>query len=123
VKYLILIYGNPQSRHIWEGFSDAQRAEGFKAYAALNEELAASGELIVSEALADASLGKRVTAQEGRAIATDGPFAEVKEQLACFFLVECESIERATDVAARVPEAAFGLVEVRPILLYTGLEM
>jgi len=116
VKYLILIYSNPESRKIWDGFSDAQRAEGYRYYAALNEDLTASGEMIVSEALADPSLAKRVSVREGRTMTTDGPFAEVKEHLAGFFLLECENIERAVEHAARVPEAELGLVEVRPVL-------
>jgi hypothetical protein len=116
VKYLILIYGNPASRAVWEGLSEAQRAEGLKAYAALNEDLAASGEMVVAEALADPSLAKRVSVREGRTVTSDGPFAEAKEHLAGFFLVECESLDRAVEVAARVPEADLGLVEVRPVL-------
>jgi hypothetical protein len=115
VKYLILIYSNPKSREIWEGFTDAERAEGLRWYAALTEELTASGEMIVSEALADPSMAKRVSVDEGRTMTTDGPFAEVKEHLAGFFLLECESIDRAVEHAARLPEAAFGLVEVRPV--------
>jgi hypothetical protein len=120
VKYLILIYSNPASRKAWESFSDAQRAEGLKAYAALNEDLAASGELIVSEALADPSTARHVSVREGRMIKRDGPFAEAKEELAGFFLVECESLDRAVEHAARVPEAEPGLVEVRPVL---GLDL
>ena len=116
MKYLILIYGNPASRAVWEGLSEAQRAEGLKAYAALNEDLAASGEMVVAEALADPSLAKRVSVREGRTVTSDGPFAEAKEHLAGFFLVECESLDRSVEVAARVPEADLGLVEVRPVL-------
>jgi hypothetical protein len=123
VKYLILIYSNPQSRQAWEGFSDAERAEGLQAYAALNEELAASGELIVTEALADPSLTKRISVVDGRTIASDGPFAEAKEQLAGFYLVECDTIERAIEIAGRIPGVPPLLVEVRPILRYDGLEM
>src|ERR671918_2937595 len=82
VKYLILIYGNPESRAIWEGFSDAERAEGYAFYAALEEEMAASGELIVTEALAHPSLEKRVLVREGNTMTTDGPFTEAKELLA-----------------------------------------
>jgi hypothetical protein len=116
VKYLILIWSNPASREIWDGFSDAEKADGFAAYAALEEELVASGEMIVSEALADPSLTKRISVREGRTMSTDGPFAEAKELLAGFFLVDCESTERAVEVAARVPEAQLGLVEVRPVM-------
>jgi hypothetical protein len=122
MKYLLLIYHNPGSREVWESFSDAERAEGLQAYAALNEELAASGELIATEALADASQAKRVTVQEGQAITSDGPFAEVKEQLAGFYLVDAESMDRAVAIAARIPEADMGLVEVRPIMTYSALE-
>jgi len=123
VKYLILIYSNSASREIWEGFSDDQRAEGFRYYAALGEELAASGELIVSEALGDASLAKRVSVRDGQTLTSDGPFAEAKELLAGFFLLECESIDRAVEIAARMPEAEFSLVEVRPIMELGGMEM
>jgi hypothetical protein len=123
VKYLILIYSNPASREIWEGFSDEQRAEGFRYYAALTEELAASGELVASEALADPSLARRVAVREGQTLTSDGPFAEVKELLAGFLLLDCHSGERAVEVASRLPEAAFGLVEVRPVLQLGGMEM
>ncbi len=118
MKYLILIYSNPASREIWERLPLTRRAEGLDRYAALKEDLAASGEMIVSEALADPSLGKRVSVREGRTMTTDGPFAEVKEHLAGFFLIECSSIERAVEHAARIPEAAAApdLVEVRPVM-------
>ena len=117
MKYVILIWSNPTSRKLWEGFSDAERAEGFGAYAALDEELAASGELIVSEALADPSATTRVAVRDGRTITTDGPFAEAKELLAGFYLVDCDSHQRAVEIAARVPGMAeLGLVEVRPVL-------
>ena len=116
MKYLILIYSNPESRKIWEGFSADERSVGLAAYAALTEDLEASGELIVTEALADPSMTKRVSVREGEAVTSDGPFAEAKELLAGFYLVECESAERAVEVAARVPEAELGRVEVRPVM-------
>jgi hypothetical protein len=123
VKYLILIHSNPASRSVWAGLSDAERAEGLRVYAALTKDLAASGELIVTQALADPSQATRVSVSEGRTVTSDGPFAEVKEHLAGFFLIECESRQRAVEHAARVPEAALGLVEVRPVVTYSGLEM
>jgi hypothetical protein len=123
VKYLILIYSNPASREIWERFSDEQRAEGFRYYGAITEELAASGELVVTEALADPSLTRRVTVRDGRTLTSDGPFAEAKELLAGFYLLECDSMERAVEVAARLPEAELGLIEVRPVLRLGGMEI
>jgi hypothetical protein len=123
MKYLILIYTNLESRAAWEAFSEADRAAGFQEYERLTAELAASGELIVTEALADASQGRRVAVRDGMTITSDGPFAEAKEQLAGFFLLECESVERAVEIAARLPDAGVNLIEVRPVMDYGGLEM
>ncbi len=123
MKYLILIHSNPKSREIWESFTDEQRGEGYAYYAALNDELVSTGEMIVSEALADPSMGRRLPAQTGSPVATsDGPFAEVKEHLAGFFLIQCDSMDRALEIAARVPEADLGLVEVRPVLDLNGAD-
>jgi hypothetical protein len=123
VKYLILIHSNSESRDTWENMSADQRAAGWRAYAALHQDLTESGELIVTEALADPSQAKSVAVQGGHTITSDGPFAEAKEHLAGFFLVDCASPERAVEVAARIPEATLGLVEVRPVadLSATGL--
>lgn len=118
-----MIHSNPASRQVWDGFTDEQRAEGFKYYAGLREDLEASGELIASEALADPSTATRVTVTPTDTVTSDGPFAEVKEHLAGFFLVDCASRERAVEIAARCPEAMFGLIEVRPVLDYGGLDM
>jgi hypothetical protein len=120
---MILIHSNPASREAWEKFSEAERGQGMDAYAALNEDLAESGELIVTEALADASTSKRVAVQEGRTIISDGPFAEAKEQLAGFYLVDCESVDRAIEIAAQIPGVPPLEVEVRPVLSYGGTEM
>ncbi|MFI9639895.1 YciI family protein [Micromonospora sp. NPDC051925] len=117
MKYLILISHNEQAREVWQGMSDTERQLGVGAHAALVEELAAAGELIASEALADPATARRVRVDRGRTIATDGPFPEVKEYLAGFYLVKCDSIEQAVAHAARVPEARLGLVEVRPVLV------
>ena len=100
-----------------------QGREFGRGHRALSEALAESGELIVSEGLADQSSAVRVRVREGETMTTDGPFAEAKEQLAGFYLVECDSVERAIEHAARVPDAAFTDVEVRPVLDLRGMEM
>ena len=61
--------------------------------------------------------------RDGQTVSTDGPFAEAKELLAGFYLVECEGIDRAVEIAGRLPEAEFGLIEVRPVLDLGGMEM
>ncbi len=123
MKFLILIQSNPASLEAWERFSDDQRVEFGRAHLTLTDELANSGELVVSEGLADPELAKHVSVREGRTMTSDGPFAEAKEHLAGFYLVECESIDQAVEVAARVPDAAFGSVEVRPVLDFSAMEL
>jgi hypothetical protein len=116
VKYVVLIYSNAGSRELWQQFSETERGEGLAYYARLTAELEASGELLANEALADLASTKRVRVDEaGRALTTDGPFAEAKEHLAGFYLLDVASEERAVEIAAKVPEAALGLVEVRPV--------
>jgi hypothetical protein len=115
VKYVILIYRNPASRQMWESLSDSDRAAGLEVYRKLNEDLVASGEYVASEALAYPEEGRQVWRREDGAISSDGPYAEVKEHLAGFFLLDCAGLERAVEIAGRVPEADLGLVEVRPV--------
>lgn len=116
MKYAILIYHNPSSREIWGRLPAEARAEGLAAYTALNADIAKSGEMIVAQALADVSAGTRIGGHEGQPMTTDGPFAEVKEHLAGFYLIDCESLKRAIEIAGRIPEAELGLVEVRPTM-------
>ena len=116
MKYLIQIYSNPESRAMWESFTPEQQAEGYAYYQAISDELVSSGEYVAAEALADASLAKRVRQADGAAVASDGPFAETKELLAGFYLVDGETEARAVEIAGRFPEAEFGLIEVRPVL-------
>ena len=123
MKFLILIHSNAQSRAIWETLSDDQRTDLARGHLALTEELGASGELVVSEGLPDPSLSKFVSVRDGRTLATDGPFAEAKEYLAGFYLIECEGMERAVEIAARAPDAATGAVEVRPVYDMSQLDL
>jgi len=122
MKYLILIHTNPASLEVWDRLSDGQRTEFGLGHMALSEALAESGELIVSEGLGDPSLATIVSVREGQTMTSDGPFAEVKEHLAGFYLIECDSLERAIEHAARVPDAGYSYVEVRPILDMSGME-
>jgi hypothetical protein len=116
VKYLILIHSNPASLAVWETFTDEQRMDLGRGHMLLSQELAASGELVAAEGLADPSLAAWVSVRDGKTVTSDGPYAEVKEHLAGFYLIDCDSLERAVEWAARVPDAATGQVEVRPVL-------
>jgi len=123
MKYVILISHNDQARAAWASFTEAQRARGYQAHTDLLTDAANAGELVAAEALADPSMGKRLRITEGRTAITDGPFPELKEHLAGFYLVDTATIEDAISYAARIPEAAYGLVEVRPVLRAGGDDM
>jgi hypothetical protein len=120
VKYMLLIYNNPA---IYETWSEQERAALFAEVDGIMKELTESGELVGGEALADASQTKTVRVRDGVPVITDGPFAETKEQFAGNLIVECESIERAVEIAARWPDARYWAMEVRPIMHTSGAEM
>jgi hypothetical protein len=123
VKYVVLIYNNPAFAQAWGEFSHEQLMEATRGYRELNEMLAKTGEKVHSEALAAPGEGRRVTATDGVAVPSDGPYAETKEMLAGFYVLDCASMERALELAAMIPGAAHGLVEVRPTvdLSFLGL--
>lgn len=122
MKYLIMVHSNPRSLARWETLTDEQRMEFGRAHFALHDALLDSGQLVTSAGLADVATAKRVTTRDGEIVATDGPFAEVKEHLAGFYLVECADMDEAVSLAARVPDAAFNDVEVRPVFDRSLLE-
>jgi hypothetical protein len=115
VKYVILIHSNPTTRRVWDEMTDEQRAQFGPAHMDFGAELAAAGVLVHSEGLADPSLGKAVWLDNGEVMTTDGPYAETKEYLAGFYVVDCETIQQACAHAARLPEAGYSQVEVRPV--------
>ena len=122
MKYMILIHSNQQSLTLWETLTEQQQVDFGRGHLKLTEEMAEAGVLVVSEGLADPELAKWVSARDGETIASDGPFAEVKEHLAGFYLIECDSMDTAVEWAAKVPDAILREVEVRPVLDMSGWE-
>lgn len=120
MKYLILIYDNAHSR---ERFSGPEGAELMVEMEALLKEITESGELVMTEALADPAQTKTIRLVEGTPAVTDGPFAEAKEHLGGFILVDCATPERAWDIARRFPASKFTPLEVRPIMSPGGADM
>jgi hypothetical protein len=120
VKYLLLLTLNPS---LFESLSEAEKNEVFAGHGALTTALQESGELLGSVALADPTNSKTVRVRDGVLDATDGPYLESKEFLAGYYAVECETIERAIEIAAQIPDAKFSAIEVRPVMNESGLEM
>jgi hypothetical protein len=120
VKYILLIYDNANTR---ETFLGEEGEELMAEVDAIMKELTESGELVGGEALADPSNTKTIRVVDGVPAITDGPFAEAKEHLGGYLIVDCESAERAAEIALRWPSARFTPLEVRPLMDTAGAEM
>jgi hypothetical protein len=112
VKYMLMIYGKPET---WDSWSEEDNQRVIAAHKELVADITASGELIGTAGLTTVN-ARSVRVHDGVPAVTDGPFTEAKEVLAGYYLVECDSIERATEIAARVPEAAYDPIEVREVM-------
>jgi hypothetical protein len=120
VKYMLLIHNNPA---FYEAWSEAERMALFGEVDQIMTDLRESGELVASEALADGSNTKTVRVRDGVPAVTDGPFAEAKEQMVGYITVDCESEERAVEIAARWPDARYFAMEVRPVMHTTVVDV
>mgnify|MGYP001392293578 CR=1 FL=1 len=113
MKYLLMIYENEQA---WAGLSEAEAGAIFGEYMRFTEDLRVAGKLLGGEPLQPTSTASTVRVRDGKTSVTDGPFAETKEQLGGFYLVEASDLDDALAIAGRIPGARFGSVEVRPVM-------
>jgi hypothetical protein len=113
VKYMLLIYGNEE---LWQSFPEEEFAKVIRETDALQQELRESGEFVGAWGVADQVQAKCVRLVDGVPAVTDGPYIEAKEYLGSFDIIDCDSLERALEIAARVPFARIGSVEVRPLM-------
>ncbi len=112
MQYLLLIYG-PEADFSQVSAEDmALEMKGWEAY---TEWLQGKGWLLGGEALQPVTTATTVRERDGKTITTDGPFAETKEQLGGFYLIDCENLDEAIEAAARIPSVSRGSIEVRPI--------
>lgn len=111
--YLLLIYGDEAA---WVDSTDEDRAETHRAYGEYSRWLAERGWMKGGDALHDTDQATSVRVKDGERLVTDGPFAETKEQLGGYYLVEVEHLDDAIEAAARCPGATYGTMEIRPIL-------
>jgi hypothetical protein len=112
MQYALTIYAAPRELTPEEG--QAMSAEYFK----VTEEMRGAGAFIAGEGLQPVSTATTVRVPNGERIVTDGPFAETKETLGGFYLLECKDLDEAIDWAAKIPGAKNGCVEVRPVIQY-----
>ena len=120
MKYLLMIYQNPAT---WQTLPETTKQELMSEAGAIVDELIKSGEWVGGEGLADSATAKSVRVRDGVPAVTDGPFAEAKEQVVGYCIVDCDSMDRAVEIATRWPDARLWGMEVRPILSPDGAEM
>ena len=113
MRYLLLLHVEESG---WTGLTAAEQAAGMAAYASYNEALGAAGALISVGRLAPSAGALAIRTIGGKPVTMDGPFAETKEQIGGFYLIEAPDLAAALDWARRCPAAEHGTVEVRQVL-------
>ena len=115
MKYMLLIYMGEQA------ISDGERQQCYKDSTQLAHDLHAAGQFISANPLQPVASATSIRVREGKRLVTDGPFAETREQLGGYFLVEANDLDEAIAIASRIPAAKWGTVEIRPVVEIGGL--
>jgi len=113
MQYLLLIYQNEAA---FGKLSDGEKGRLYQEYGPFTESLNQSGCFRAGHGLQPTATATTVRMRDGKRLVTDGPFAETKEQLAGYYLIEAKDLDEAIAVAARVPSARLGSVEIRPLM-------
>jgi hypothetical protein len=111
MQYLLLIYANEK-----EQLPPDERAKMFQEYGAFTQGIIKSGNFKAGDPLQPTSTATTVRVREGKTLTVDGPFAETKEQLGGYYMIEAENLDQAVAIAARIPSARFGSIEIRPVM-------
>ena len=115
MQYMLLIYQDEQA------LNEAERAHCYQESAEFAQQLNAKGQYLIAAPLHPTSTATSVRLREGKKIVTDGPFAETREQLGGFYLIDAKNLDEALDIAGRIPAGRWGTVEIRPVLEISGL--
>lgn len=112
MQYLLMVFEDPAEI---ERTSAAERARIIRAYRTFTEHIVQTGNFRAGDALEPVTTATTIRVRDGRRLVTDGPFAETREHLIGYYLVQAKDLDEALDIAERVPSAPFGAVEVRPV--------
>ncbi len=115
MQYMCLIYTDERA---WQDMSEEDQNPLSGDYFAFTESIQKSGNMLAGDALQPTSTATTVRVRDGEALVTDGPFAETKEQLGGYYLIEAKDADEALEIAARIPGASHGSIEVRPVMVF-----
>jgi hypothetical protein len=115
MQYMLLIYQEENAP------TEAQREQCYAESAQFAQQLNASGQYLASSPLHPTSTATSLRVRDGKRLVTDGPFAETREQLGGFFLIDVQDLDKAIDIAGRLPAGKWGTVEIRPVMEIAGL--
>ena len=115
MRYMLLIYGDEQA------LDEAEREACYRESAQLAHQLKAAGQFLATAPLHLTAAATSVKVRQGKRLVTDGPFAETREQLGGYFLIDARDLDEAIAIAERIPGARWGTVEIRPVLEIGGL--
>jgi hypothetical protein len=113
MQYMLLIYDNEADG---KKRPDAVRQQMFQDYGTFTKEIAQSGKLKAGDPLESSTTATTVRVRDGKTVVTDGPFAETKEQLGGYYMIEAKDLDEAIAIAAKIPSSKFGSIEVRPVM-------
>ena len=113
MKYMLLIHDDEQE---WAKLSEAERQRMYAEYGQFSQQIKAAGQYLAGAQLQPTTMATSVRVRDGKRLVTDGPFAETREQLGGYYLVEAKDLDEAIGIAARIPSARVGTIEVRPVV-------
>ena len=115
MKYLLLIYGKE------DAWTESEREQCYVDSTKLTQKLDAQGKFLAASPLHPVSTATSIQVRDGKRIVTDGPFAETREQLGGYFLIDAHDLDEAIDIAGQIPGAKKGTVEIRPVIELSGI--
>jgi hypothetical protein len=113
MKYMLLIHDDEQA---WGKMSQAEQQKMYGEYGQFGAQIKSAGQYLAGAQLQPTSTATSVRVRDGKRLVTDGPFAETREQLGGYYLVEATNLDEAIEIAARIPSARIGTIEVRPVV-------
>jgi hypothetical protein len=113
MKYILLIYDREQD---WQKLDEAERNAIFAEYMKFSQDLRDSGNYLAGSQLHPVASATSLRIRNNQQLVTDGPFAETHEQLGGYYLIQAKDLDEATAIAARIPSARFGTIEIRPLV-------